>query len=85
MLDEALSALDWWEAAGVDTLVGWGLPFVEIATIIVVGVLLDTLVVRALLVPALALDLGRFTWWPSALAARRAAPQVTALDPVRPR
>jgi RND superfamily putative drug exporter len=31
------------------------------------GVLLDTLVVRSILVPALTLDLGERTWWPSAL------------------
>jgi RND superfamily putative drug exporter len=35
------------------------------------GVLLDTLVVRTLLVPALVLDLGDRTWWPSALWKRR--------------
>lgn len=39
----------------------------EIAFIVAFGVLLDTLVVRSLLVPALTLELGRWTWWPSAL------------------
>ncbi len=39
-----------------------------------VGVLLDTLVVRSLLVPAATFDLGRRTWWPSRLARERAAP-----------
>lgn len=34
-----------------------------------VGILLDTFVVRALLVPALAVLLGRWNWWPSARAA----------------
>ncbi|MEV4259444.1 MMPL family transporter, partial [Spirillospora sp. NPDC049652] len=29
------------------------------------GVLLDTLVVRSLLIPALALDVGRRVWWPA--------------------
>jgi RND superfamily putative drug exporter len=33
-------------------------------------VLLDTLVVRSLLVPALTLDVGRSVWWPSRLARR---------------
>ncbi|MCA0438427.1 MAG: MMPL family transporter [Austwickia sp.] len=38
----------------------------QIAFIVAFGVLLDTLVVRSLLVPALAVDLGRWTWWPGA-------------------
>ena len=36
----------------------------QIGTIICVGVLLDTLVVRTVLVPALALLLGDAFWWP---------------------
>jgi RND superfamily putative drug exporter len=40
---------------------------VQIAFIVAFGVLLDTLVVRTLLVPALALEFGRRTWWPSVL------------------
>ncbi|BCJ58344.1 membrane protein [Micromonospora endophytica] len=43
-------------------------PSVQMAVIVSVGVLLDTFVVRTLLVPALALELGRRTWWPSALS-----------------
>ncbi|SFK72421.1 MMPL family transporter [Amycolatopsis sacchari] len=39
----------------------------QIAFIVAFGVLLDTLVVRSLLVPALALDLGKRVWWPSRL------------------
>ena len=40
----------------------------QIAFIVAFGVLLDTLVVRSLLVPALALDIGPRGWWPSALS-----------------
>ncbi|MGW0744634.1 MMPL family transporter [Streptomyces sp. NPDC002817] len=39
---------------------------VQIAFIVAFGVLLDTLVVRSLLVPALARDLGAVAWWPGA-------------------
>jgi RND superfamily putative drug exporter len=41
---------------------------VQIAFIVAFGVLLDTLVVRSLLVPALVRDLGRTAWWPGALS-----------------
>jgi RND superfamily putative drug exporter len=40
---------------------------VQIAFIVAFGVLLDTTVVRSLLVPAFAYDLGRRIWWPSQL------------------
>ncbi len=40
----------------------------QIAFIVSFGVLLDTLVVRTLLVPALVHDVGPRTWWPGALA-----------------
>jgi RND superfamily putative drug exporter len=43
----------------------------EIGFTVALGVLLDTLVVRSVLVTALTLDIGRHTWWPSRLAARR--------------
>jgi putative drug exporter of the RND superfamily len=39
----------------------------QIAFIVAFGVLLDTLVVRSLLVPAFSVDIGRWTWWPSRL------------------
>ncbi|WP_031157825.1 MMPL family transporter [Streptosporangium roseum] len=39
----------------------------QIAFIVAFGVLLDTLVVRSLLVPALVRDLGPRAWWPSRL------------------
>jgi RND superfamily putative drug exporter len=43
----------------------------QIAFIVAFGVLLDTLLVRSLLVPALTVDVGRRIWWPSALSRQR--------------
>ncbi|MGW0173536.1 MMPL family transporter [Rhodococcus sp. NPDC003322] len=51
----------------------------QIAFIVAFGVLLDALVVRSLLVPALVHDIGPRVWWPSALA-RRPEPVVAEQD-----
>ncbi|WP_433462326.1 MMPL family transporter [Spirillospora sp. CA-128828] len=51
------------------------LPLVFVAELgftVAFGVLLDTLVVRSVLVTALNLDIGRHMWWPSALSRARA-------------
>ena len=48
----------------------------QLAFIVAFGVLLDTLVVRSLLVPALTYDIGRRVWWPSRLARSESGPAV---------
>ncbi len=44
------------------------ISFTEIGFVIAFGVLLDTLLVRTILVPAVVIELDRRIWWPSALA-----------------
>jgi RND superfamily putative drug exporter len=50
----------------------------QIGVIVGIGVLLDTLLVRTLVVPALALLIGERFWWPARLSARRPASGETA-------
>jgi RND superfamily putative drug exporter len=56
--------------------------FTEIGVAVALGVLLDTIVVRSVLVTALTLDIGRHIWWPSALA--KPEPSVPANPEVSP-
>jgi RND superfamily putative drug exporter len=44
------------------------MSFAEIGFAVALGVLLDTLVVRSVLVTALNLGFGRHMWWPSSVA-----------------
>ncbi|HWG13154.1 MAG TPA: MMPL family transporter [Streptosporangiaceae bacterium] len=46
------------------------------------GVVMDTFVVRTVLVPSTVVLLGRWNWWPSRLSRLHAAPQVAPEDPV---
>ncbi|MGH3333062.1 MAG: hypothetical protein ACRDPJ_17335 [Nocardioidaceae bacterium] len=48
---------------------------------VALGVLLDTIIVRAVLVTALNLDVGRRMWWPSALAKRPEPALETGREP----
>lgn len=49
---------------------------VQVAFIVAFGVILDTFVVRSLLVPALAHDIGPKVWWPARLRGDRASSRV---------
>ncbi len=49
----------------------------EVGFTVALGVLLDTLIVRSVLVTALTLDVGRHMWWPSRLARPRAEEAAT--------
>ena len=52
----------------------------ELGFAVAFGVLLDTIVVRSVLVTALNLDLGRRAWWPSALGRRHAHERAQPTD-----
>ncbi|MFG2169583.1 MMPL family transporter [Micromonospora chersina] len=56
----------------------------QIGIIVCVGVLLDTLLVRTVLVPALAFLLGDRFWWPGRIAREPDAPAEPSPEPVAP-
>ena len=50
----------------------------QLGIAVALGVLLDTIIVRSVLVTALNLDIGRWMWWPSRLAQREDEPAQSA-------
>ena len=68
-------------AGGTFSVLG-SLPVIFLAELgfaVAFGVLLDTLIVRSVLVTALNLDLGRWVWWPSELY-RQSVPEPQQLE-----
>jgi RND superfamily putative drug exporter len=56
-------------------------PSVQNAVVVSVGVLLDTFLIRCLLVPALALSIGPAVWWPGRLGRRGGTSGGVAMEP----
>ena len=52
--------------------------FTEIGFAVALGVLMDTIIVRSVLVTSLTLDIGRHVWWPSSLS--RAVPSALGTE-----
>jgi putative drug exporter of the RND superfamily len=57
-----------------------GSQFRDIAIGLALGILMDTFLVRTLLVPSTVVLLGRWNWWPSRMS--RAGAQITEPEPV---
>ena len=55
----------------------------QIGLVVAFGVLLDTIVVRSILVVGLSLDLGRHMWWPAEISRREHEDQIVQPEEVR--
>jgi putative drug exporter of the RND superfamily len=55
----------------------------EIGTVVAFGVLVDTFVVRSMLVPAIVTVVGDKSWWPSALSRTAAPPEAVEAEEAR--
>jgi RND superfamily putative drug exporter len=58
-----------------------GSMIIEVGVGIATGILLDTFVVRTLLVPAMVLVMGRWNWWPSDPRGQRSGTDMPAGAP----
>ena len=63
---------------------GGGQQVRDIGVGLAVGILMDTFLVRTLLVPSTAVLLGRWNWWPSKLGRRSAEPDEPSGEERRP-
>lgn len=57
-----VAVLIWQDLAGHD--LHWAVPAVLLIALIAVGLLVDTLLIRTFVMPATAMLLGRWFWWP---------------------
>jgi len=55
--------------------------FAQMGIAVAVGVLIDTFIVRSILVTALSLDLGRWMWWPGKLFRRTEEDRAAEVEP----
>ena len=62
-----------------------GSQIVDVGVGLAIGVIMDTFVVRTVLVPCTVVLLGRWNWWPSKIQRDAAAPDAVGAQRGRPR